>query len=114
MVKSPTASSGDAGDMGLIPGLGRSTGKGNDNPLQYSCLGKSYGQRRLAGYSPCGRKQSDMTEATYHTTHIYVCMCGVCIYIDGASLVAPLVKNPAALLETPGRFLGWGDPLEKG
>ena len=55
-----------------------------------------------------------MTEATYHTTHIYVCMCGMCIYIDGASLVAPLVKNPAALLETPGRFLGWGDPLEKG
>ena len=55
-----------------------------------------------------------MTEATYHTTHIYVCMCGVCIYIDGASLVAQLVKNPPALLETPGRFLGWGDPLEKG
>ena len=28
-----------AGDMGLIPGLGRSPGKGNGNPLQYSCLG---------------------------------------------------------------------------
>ena len=27
------------GDMGLIPGLERSPGKGNDNPLQYSCLG---------------------------------------------------------------------------
>ena len=25
--------------MGLIPGLGRSSGEGNDNPLQYSCLG---------------------------------------------------------------------------
>ena len=27
-----------AGDPGLIPGLGRSTGEGNGNPLQYSCL----------------------------------------------------------------------------
>ena len=27
-----------AGGMGLIPGLERSPGKGNDNPLQYSCL----------------------------------------------------------------------------
>ena len=28
----------NAGDLGLIPGLGRSLGEGNDNPLQYSCL----------------------------------------------------------------------------
>ena len=31
----------NAGDLGLIPGLGRSPGKGNSNPLQYSCLEKS-------------------------------------------------------------------------
>ena len=29
----------DAGDMGLVPGLGRSPGGGNGNPLQYTCLG---------------------------------------------------------------------------
>ena len=29
----------DAGDAGSIPGSGRSTGEGNANPLQYSCLG---------------------------------------------------------------------------
>ena len=28
----------NAGDPGLISGLGRSSGEGNDNPLQYSCL----------------------------------------------------------------------------
>ena len=28
----------NAGDPGLIPGLGRSPGGGNGNPLQYSCL----------------------------------------------------------------------------
>ena len=36
VVKSSPA---NAGDMGLIPGLGRSPGEGNGNPLQYSCLG---------------------------------------------------------------------------
>ena len=38
MVKSVTAS---AGDTGSISGSGRSLGKGNGNPLQYSCLGNS-------------------------------------------------------------------------
>ena len=28
----------NAGDLGLIPGLGKSSGEGNDNPVQYSCL----------------------------------------------------------------------------
>ena len=32
------ASTYNAGDLGSIPGLGRSPGEGNDNPLQYSCL----------------------------------------------------------------------------
>ena len=29
----------NAGDLGSVPGLGRSPGEGNGNPLQYSCLG---------------------------------------------------------------------------
>ena len=33
------ASAYDVGDLGLIPGLGRSSQEGNGNPLQYSCLG---------------------------------------------------------------------------
>jgi len=32
------ASAYNAGDLGSIPGLGRSAGEGNGNPLQYSCL----------------------------------------------------------------------------
>ena len=52
----------NAGDLGSIPGSGRSPGKGNGNPLQYSCLEKSHGQRNLVGYSPQGCKESDMTE----------------------------------------------------
>ena len=42
----------NAGDLGSIPGLGRSTEGGHDNPLQYSCLENPQGQRSLAGYSP--------------------------------------------------------------
>ena len=39
MVKNLLANVGDAGDLGSIPGLGRSPVKGNGNPLQYACLG---------------------------------------------------------------------------
>ena len=38
VVKNLPASVGDRGDVGLIPGLERSPGIGNSNPLQYSCL----------------------------------------------------------------------------
>ena len=41
-VKNPPAiqeTTCNAGDLGSIPGLGRSPGEGNGNPLQYSCLG---------------------------------------------------------------------------
>ena len=34
--------------------------------------------------------------------------------MGSASLIAQLVKNPPAMQETPVRFLGWEDPLEKG
>ena len=52
----------NAGDPSSIPGLRRSPGERNSNPLQYSSLENPYGQRSLAGYSPWGRKESDMTE----------------------------------------------------
>ena len=42
----------NAGDLGSIPGLGRSPGGGHGNPLQYSCLENPHGQRSLVGYGP--------------------------------------------------------------
>ena len=39
MVMKPPANAGDVRDMGSVPQSGRSPGEGNDNPLQYSCLG---------------------------------------------------------------------------
>ena len=38
-VRNPPAKEGDAGDVGSVPGSGRSPGEGNGNPLQYSFLG---------------------------------------------------------------------------
>ena len=51
-----------AGDLGLIPGLGRSLGGEHGNPLQYSFLENPHGQRSLAGYCPWGCKESDTTD----------------------------------------------------
>ena len=57
----------------MIPELGRSLGGGHGNPLQYSCLENSHRQRSLAGYSPRGHKESDLTERldTQHTVCTY-------------------------------------------
>ena len=44
------------GNLGLIPGLERSPGEGNGNPLQYSCLEKSHGHGSMVGYGPWGCK----------------------------------------------------------
>ena len=52
VVKNPPGNAGDIRDAGSIAGSGRSPGEGNGNPLQYSCLENSYGQKSLAGYSP--------------------------------------------------------------
>ena len=41
VVKNLPVHAGDSGDMGLIPGSGRSPGVGNGNPLQYSYLENS-------------------------------------------------------------------------
>ena len=52
----------NAGDLGSIPGLGRSPGGGHGNPLQYSGLEYHHEQKSLAGYSPWGHKESATTE----------------------------------------------------
>ena len=53
MVKNPPA---NAGDVGSIPGLGRSPGEGNGNELQHSCL-----RNPTVGYSPRSPEESDTT-----------------------------------------------------
>ena len=52
------ASACNVGDLGSIPGSGRSPGEGNSNPKP----GESHGQKSLVGYSPQGHKESGTTE----------------------------------------------------
>ena len=51
----------NARDTDVIPGLGRSLGEGNGNPLQYSGLENPMDGGDWWGYSPWGYKESDTT-----------------------------------------------------
>ena len=64
MVKNLPANAGDVRDAGSIPGLGRSRGEGNGNPLQYSCL-ESFmdtGAWQAPELQSMSYKESDTTE----------------------------------------------------
>ena len=66
----------NVGDLGSIPGLGRSPGGGHGNPLQYSCLENPVGQRSQVGYSLWGYKKLDTTEqiSTHSTNILFIYM----------------------------------------
>ena len=64
VVKNSPANAGDAGDMGLIPGLGRSPGVGNGKLLQDSCL-ENFMDRGAWQAMVCEVTESDMTEHTW-------------------------------------------------
>ena len=50
----------NVGDLGSIPGLGKCHGAGNGLLTLAFLLGKSYGQRSMLGYSPWGRKGTQL------------------------------------------------------
>ena len=58
----------NAGDLGSIPGSGRSPGEENGNPFP----GKFHRQRSLAGYSLWGCRELDRTKQLTHTTSIHI------------------------------------------
>ena len=65
MVKDPPAKAGDTGEMGSIPGSGKSPGGGNGNPLQYSCL-KNF-MNRGAWWSTAHGVANSSTRMSTHT-----------------------------------------------
>ena len=66
-----TCSAGDAGNVGSVPGLGRSPGEGHGNSLQCSCLENPHRQRNLEGCSPWGHKESDrLSNEAQHTQRL--------------------------------------------
>ena len=83
----------NAGDLGVIPGSERSPGEWKGDVLQYSCWESSVGR------------------GAWRATYKYYLRI---VTIVQASLIVQLVKNPPAVQETPVRFLGREDLLEKG
>ena len=71
MVKNPLANAGDAREAGSIPGLERSPGTENVNPL-ISLPGKFHGQRNLGGLGPArvtkGHKEMDVPKHAHTHT----------------------------------------------
>ena len=65
VVKNSPAKAEDLRDVGLIPG--KISWRTEWQPTPVFLPGKSHGQRNLAGYSPQGSKESNMTEAAWHT-----------------------------------------------
>ena len=64
------ANAGDTSDADLIPGLGKIPCSRKWQPTQVFLSGRFHGQRSLAGYSPWGCKESDMTE--HACMHLYI------------------------------------------
>ena len=63
MVKNPPANAGDVRDVGSTTRLGRSSGGGHGNPLQYSCLENTM-EEELGRLWSIGSQKLDVTEAT--------------------------------------------------
>ena len=91
----------NTGDLGSIPGLGRSPGEGNGYPLQHSCLEKS--MNRGAWQATVTGITKSWTLNDLHFTSLP----------RGASLVVQRVKCLPAMQETWVQSLGQEDPLEK-
>ena len=72
VVNNLPANAGDTGDMDLIPGVGRSPGRGNGNPLQYSCLenpmDRAAWRARVLGVT---KSQTRLTDEHPHTITDY-------------------------------------------
>ena len=64
VVKNVIASAGDVRDVGSVPGLGMSPGRGQGNPLQYSCLEELMDRGAWWAIVHRVAKDSDMTEVT--------------------------------------------------
>ena len=101
------ASACNAGDLGSIPGLGRSPGEGNGNPLQYSCLenpmeGRAWqaavhrvakSQTQLSYFTLATivyTRQSQFPNSSHHSPFflgIHVCSLCLCLYFCSMSKI---------------------------
>ena len=71
-VKNLPANAEDTGDEGSVPGLGRSPGEGNGNPLQYSCLGNPMDRRAWrAAVHRVAKSQTQLSDQATTKTFLF-------------------------------------------
>ena len=110
------ASAWNAGDLGSIPGLGRSPGEGNGNPLRYSCLenpmDRGAWEAAVHGVAKSRTRLIDFT-LTLTRWQSHVSAFNVLSRLVMTSLVAQTVRSLPAMWETWVRSLGREDLLGK-
>ena len=89
VVKNPPANAGNAAS---IPGWGRSSGDGNGNPLQYSCLGNPLDRGAWRVNRPQGHKRvrhdlaikttSKNKKLQQQIEHLFICLLPICILLQ--------------------------------
>ena len=89
------ANAGGLRDAGSIPGLGRSPGGRNGNPLQHSCLEKFHGGTWRARVHRIA--ESDMTEMTYRT-HTIMCSNTILLEVQGKDSKMQNIKKETCIL----------------
>ena len=107
MLKNLPANAGDTRDVALILGLERSPGEGNGNPLQYSFLGGSMDRGALAGCSPWGCQEVDMSMVEFYPESNE---CIICIL----KILLCSVDNVWWGHEVRGRGINWRRLLDSG
>ena len=109
VVKNPPVNEGDSRDTASIPELGRVSGGGNGNPLQYSCL-KNPMDRGVRRATVHGSQRVAHDWAMEHAVYL----TATTFFLKRVrSQIVQLVKKPLAMQENPVRFPGQEDPLEK-
>ena len=92
VIKNLPANAGDVRDLGLVPGLGRSPGEGNGNPLQYSCLenptdrGTWWATVQKFAKGQTQLKSLSTHECTKHTHRRWISSNGICKVRVGLSV----------------------------
>ena len=84
----------NVGDLGSVPGSGRSPGEGNGNPLQYSFLDNPMDRGVLSDYSPWGHKRAGFEMCKYSSFALFQ----DCLAIWGC------LRFHLGLLEIPYKF----------
>ena len=92
----------NAGDLGSIPGLGRSSGEGNGNLLQHSCLVNPIDRGTLQATAH-GVAELDTTEEL----HFSLCMVPIYVYLFFNQIKEPTTRNRGILLQGVTQKWSW-------